>query len=180
MRNEEREMRNPKYQISGFRHKRLLAALLVALGVMSCSSIDCPIQNKVRAVYSVRNADMAVDTLRDTLAVHTLRFNKTDTLVLNDVSKVVQFSLAVGYNNPEDTLFFHFRNGTYKAVDTVWLKKDNMPHFESVDCNVAFFHRLTAVRSTRHAIDSITIHNPTVTYDDSQTQHLYLYLKSRH
>jgi len=154
----------------------MVAAALLAC---ACSSIDCPVQNKVRAVYSIRNAATnAADTLRDSLSVRSKRADRTDTLLLNTSSKVVQFSVLMSYTQPEDTLFFYFRNGAYHATDTVWLKKDDMPHFESVDCKATYFHRLTAVRSTHHAIDSITINNPTVSYDDSSTQHLYLYLKS--
>jgi hypothetical protein len=174
-------MRNHNHQASSVRRQRLLVLLTAVSGLLlgACSSIDCPVKNKVRAVYSIRRATtMAADTLKDTLYVRSKRADGSDTLLLNGSSKVLQFSVQVSYNRPEDTLFFNFRNGAYNAVDTVWLKKDDMPHFESVDCNPTYFHRLTAVRSTNHAIDSITINNPTVTYDDSSTQHLYLYLKS--
>ena len=147
--------------------------------VSSCSSIDCPVQNKVRTVYSIRSCiEATADTLKDTLTVVSSRLDKKDTILLSASYNITQFSLPIGYANPEDTLYFAFRNGPFRAIDTVWVKKENIPHFESVDCNATFFHRLTAIRSTHHAIDSITINNSSVTYDAS-AQHLYLYVKSR-
>ena len=72
---------------------------------------------------------------------------------------------------------FCFKDSVKTVVDTVWIKKDDYPHFESVDCNTTFFHTLTNVRYTRNYIDSIVINNPSVTYD-SKTVHFYLYPKS--
>jgi hypothetical protein len=142
----------------------------------SCTSIDCPVQNTVRTVYAFQKADGAVDTLKDTMTVISTRVNRTDTTLLNWCTGIKQFSLPIGYTNPEDTLYFVFLGGSFRAIDTVWIKKENIPHFESVDCNAAFFHELTAVRSTHHAIDSIVIKNPSVTYDPT-TEHFHLYLK---
>lgn len=156
----------------------MLAFHLLAV-VSSCSSIDCPVKNKVRAVYSIRSGiEAKADTLKDTLTVVSTRLDKKDTILLSSSYNITQFSLPVGSANPEDTLYFAFRNGSFRAIDTVLLKKENIPHFESVDCNASFFHRLTAIRSTHHAIDSITINNSSVTYD-TDAQHLYLYVKSR-
>ena len=146
--------------------------------ITSCSSIDCPVQTAVRTVYSVRDASQQADTLRDTLSVVTYRVNHTDTVLLSLASGVVQFSLPVGYANPEDTLYFVFRNAAFRAIDTVLVKKENIPHFESVDCSASFFHNITAIRSTHHAIDTIIINNPSVTYDAS-AEHFYLSIKSR-
>lgn len=157
---------------------RKLTPLLVGLlALCACSSIDCPVQHTVLSYYAVYNADQKVDTLRDTLSVFIHRVVRGDTLLLNSLGKGTAFSLPVSYANPEDTLFFLFRNHPFEAIDTVWVKKENIPHFESVDCSASFFHRLTAVRSTHYAIDSITINNPKVDYDPT-TVHFHLYPKS--
>ena len=86
----------------------------------------------------------------------------------------------MSYSHPEDVLLFVVADtsGMY-TLDTVWVKKDDIPHFESVDCSAHFFHRLTAVRSTHEGIDSITIVNPNVDYD-TNTTHLHIYFKDRH
>jgi hypothetical protein len=87
--------------------------------------------------------------------------------------------LPISYSHPEDVLLFKFEIASTDSLvrDTVWIKKDDYPHFESVDCNTTFFHTLTNVRYTRNYIDSIVINNPSVTYD-SKTVHFYLYPKS--
>jgi hypothetical protein len=47
------------------------------------------------------------------------------------------------------------------------LKKDDYPHFESVDCNAAFFHEITDVRHTQHYIDSLVLLYRSVNYDQT-------------
>jgi hypothetical protein len=156
--------------------RRLLIVMGVVLAFAACTSIDCPVQNTVRTVYAIQRANGTVDTLKDTLTVVSTRLNRKDTILLSSVSGIRLFSLPIGYTNPEDTFRFVFRNGSYGAVDTVWVKKENKPHFESVDCGSSFFHEITAVRYTNHAIDSIVINNTSVTYDPD-TENFYLYLK---
>ena len=157
--------------------RHLLIVLGVVVALLACTSIDCPVQNTVRTVYAFRNVEGTADTLKDTMMVVSARINRTDTTLLKWSTGVKQFSLPIGYANPEDTLYFVFRNGSFRAIDTVWIKKENIPHFESVDCSAAFFHELIAVRSTHNAIDSIVIKTSSVTYEPD-TEHFHLYLKS--
>ena len=139
----------------------------------SCSSIECPLETTVETRYAVP------DTLKDTLWVWTPRADGQDTLLLNRGVNLTQFALPLSYQHPEDTLIFYIADTLHHwTIDTVYLKKDDYPHFESVDCNTQFFHRLTAVRSTGHAIDSITIVNPSVTYDQTAT-HINIRFKPR-
>ena len=156
----------------------LFVLMALVLALCACSSIDCPVQNTVRTLYVLKKQNAEPDTLKDTLFILTPRADGSDTILLNAAINLSALSLPIGYSNPEDTLVFYFRNDTFQALDTVWLKKDNYPHFESVDCNASFFHNITAVRSTHNAIDSIVINNPSVTYD-TETEHFHLYLKSR-
>ena len=58
------------------------------------------------------------------------------------------------------------------------INKVNTPRFESVDCQVAYFHTITAVESTHNFIDSIVINNPNVDYD-TEKQHFRIYFKKR-
>ena len=158
--------------------KKLLFPVLMSLLAIACSSIDCPVQNKVESRYALLTPDQKTDTLRDTLSISIHRYGRADTLLLNKAIGVTTLKLHVSYINSEDTLFFKFRNLSYAVDDTVWLKKENIPHFESVDCGAAYFHQLTGVRCTHNVIDSIKINNPTVDYDP-QTVHFHLYLKDR-
>lgn len=158
--------------------KRLSYLLLGAL-MVACSSVDCPVDSTVATLYQVRNSDGTELTLSDTVTVSMTRADGTDTLFNKGIG-ISSFSLPISYSHPEDVLVFHFdnnNNDSLHVVDTVWIKKDDYPHFESVDCNTTYFHTITDVRFTRNYIDSIVINNPSVTYD-SQTVHFYLYPKS--
>ena len=149
----------------------VVGQLLLLLG--ACSNINCPIQTKVLTRYEIRNAT-GLDTLHDTLYVWTKRIDGQDTL-LNRLIGTSSFQLNISYSDPEDTLvFFMADTAGVRTLDTLWLKKDNIPHFENVDCAAHFFHRITDVRCTHRGIDSVVIVNPKVDYDQERT-HLYIY-----
>ena len=158
--------------------RKPVAVLLAALLTVACSSIDCPVQNTVYTVYNIYG-EQGADTLHDTLSVWTYRRDKTDTLLLNRGVNLTTFTLPISYAQPEDTLIFRVADSNgFVTTDTVWLKKENYPHFESVDCNPSYFHKLTAVRSTFRGIDSIVINHATVDYDPS-TEHFHIYFTER-
>lgn len=163
------------------REKIGLAGIAI-LTLGACSSIDCPVQNVVATVWELRKSTGALDTLAyDTLTISSRRSNGSDTILLNQSTSTANFELPVSYTAPEDTLKFLLTNkqGEQK-VSYVYLKKENYPHFESVDCSAAFFHKLTAVSWTGDAIDSIGINKSYVDYDLS-TSHLHIYFnKSTH
>jgi hypothetical protein len=78
---------------------------------------------------------------------------------------------------PEDSIFTSLKNKAGQTwLDTICIKKENYPHFESVDCKAVYFHYINEVTTTHHGIDSISIQNREVNYDSSE--HLFLYLKA--
>lgn len=144
--------------------------------VASCTSIDCPGDHIVATRYQFHNANGDSLQLMDTLTITTVCKDGTlDTLLNKNVGKA-SFWLPVSYSHPEDFLVLNVYNRNVSVQDTVWVTKDDIPHFESVDCNASFFHKLTGVRHTTHFIDSIVINNPTVDYDKT-TVHFYIYPK---
>lgn len=154
--------------------------LLLGVLVAACTSIDCPVESNVATLYQVRNSDGTELTLTDSITVTTKTAKDSDTIIFNKGVSISSFSLPVSYKHPEDVLVFSFdndNNNNLHVTDTVWIKKEDYPHFESVDCSAAFFHIITDVRYTRNYIDSIVIKNPSVTYD-SKTVHFYFYPKS--
>ena len=159
--------------------KRLPYIWLMLL-LTACSSIDCPVNSIVETIYKVYDGEGNELVLSDSLTVTSVRKDGQD-VVLNRLTGKSTFNLPISYSHPEDGFYFHFSNTTDSLLvtDTVWIKKDDYPHFESVDCNSIFFHTLTGIRYTHHYIDSIVIKNPSVTYD-YETVHLYLYPKSNH
>ena len=162
----------------------MLAALLiihVTCLTYSCTSVDCPVENKVYTVYNLLKANGSTDTLKvDTLSIITKRANDTDTILLNRLTGISTFDLPISYTLPEDIFYLTLLDTighTYQ--DTIFIKKENYPHFESVDCQATYFHRLTEVRTTKHIIDSIVINNPTVNYD-AKNEHFHIYFKARY
>ena len=160
----------------------IVAMLLLSFpSLISCSSIDCPVQNRVYTTYGLLKSDGTTDTLKvDTLSITTKRADDTDTLLLNRAIGITNFELNISYTQPEDVFYFTLLDtlgNTYR--DTICVQKENYPHFESVDCQAAYFHHLTDVRSTHHAIDSIVINYPTVNYDETH-EHFHVYFKARY
>ena len=167
----------------------VLFASLSSVVISSCSTIDCPVQNTVSVQYEIRDKAGAALSLKDSLSVITtsaegnnivLEITTRDeksTTILNRLTGKSSFSLPISYSHPEDILFFCFKDSVKTVIDTVWIKKDDIPHFESVDCAAAFFHELTCVRHTHNAIDSLVLINTSVNYD-VQTVHFYLYPKT--
>ena len=156
--------------------------LLSILFLFACSSIDCPVKNTVAVYYDVKQYDdegeLIADTLKDTLWVWTQRSDGKDTLMNRLVDKT-RFSLPISYQHPEDVLIFAIRDTSLViTLDTVWLKKEDIPHFESVDCAAHYFHELTSVRCTHNGIDSLVLHTSSVTYDDAVTN-LQIFFKER-
>ncbi|MBQ9636285.1 MAG: hypothetical protein IJV36_00110 [Prevotella sp.] len=140
----------------------------------ACSSIDCPLNNRVAVVYKLMG-DVA--PLVDTLTISTARFDQNDTVLLNRAVGVDSFQLPISYNRPEDVLYFRRASATgWSATDTVVIEKQDIPHFEAIDCNPSYFHEIKNVRHTRLGIDSIVINQSKVTYDASKS-HLLIYFK---
>lgn len=153
-----------------FRTSWLHVCMLLTIVVMAaCTSVDCPLNNTVYANYKLMGP---VTTLPDTLTISTTRQNGSDSVLINLQVNTDSFTLPVSFGLDEDVLYFK----TNQLRDTVWVKKTNQPHFESVDCGLNYFHTITGVRFTRNAIDSIVIHQKEVTYDASQ-KHFYIYFK---
>ena len=154
----------------------LFAFLLLAA---ACSSIDCPVENVVATVYKLKKSDGTADTLKDSMTVISRRINGKDTAVLKYSVNTTLFQLPVGYTNPVDTLFFVVKNGATLYRDTVYVKKENQPHIESVDCKMSYFHTITGVTLGSHnIIDSIVIKKTAVNYDLS-SEHFHIYFKAK-
>ena len=156
----------------------LLLLALVALA--ACSSIDCPLNNRVYASFRL---DANAAKIEDTLTVATPRSADNlgeDTVLVNRLVDFDSLAVPMSYTRAEDTYIFSIKQkgtGT-ETADTVWVEKENQPHFESVDCNPAFFHTILGVRFTTNAIDNIKINNNKVTYNDAKA-HFLISFKNR-
>lgn len=161
--------------------RRIILAVVTTVAICACSSIDCPVQNSVYTNYALYKADGGVDTLRDTLSVLTITASGRDTIVFNRGVGLTSFSLPISYVNPCDTFYFGLKpegNNTVWMIDQVVVNKTNTPRFESVDCQVAYFHTITSVETSHNFIDSIVINNPNVDYD-TERKHFRIYFSKQ-
>ena len=149
--------------------RKLLLLLLIAAVFGACSSVDCPLNNTVYTNYVLRGP---VKTLSDTLTISTTTSDGNDSVIINKQVNTDSFSLPMSFFHDEDIFVVQ----TNHLLDTITVKKTNTPHFESVDCGVNYFHTITGVRFTRHALDSVVINHNSVNYDVSQ-KHFYIYFK---
>lgn len=162
----------------------VILSVMAAIVLAACSSIDCPVKNKVETTYALKKPNGKTDTLGvDTLSIwiHRIEYKdgKRDSTVINRLcgSKGTSFAVAMSYVMPEDSLFTLLKNnkgGEWR--DTICVSKENTEHFESVDCRATYFHQITALTYTKNGIDSIKLNNREVNYDTSE--HFYLYLKA--
>ena len=160
--------------------RKIVLGVVAGLMLCACVSVDCPVQNKVEAVYYLMSPGGGRDTLNsDTLSIWTHRADNTDVTLLNRLCGAkVQFSIPVSYTNPFDSLFVWLKDDEGNSwKDTICLYKENYPHFESVDCQASYFHKITAVKCSTNGIDSIVLRNTDVNYDNKNA-HFYLYLKA--
>ena len=160
--------------------KALVVAMIAGLGLSACSSIDCPLNNRTYASFKLAGD---VTKLVDTLTVSTTRNidnPEEDTVLINRLVDTDSLSLPMSYQRTEDIYIFTFvqKDTELKTIDTLWVSKENEPHFESVDCNPVMFHTIKDVRFTQRAIDDIKVNYNKVTYNDAKA-HFLIYLKNR-
>lgn len=160
--------------------KALVVAMIAGLGLSACSSIDCPLNNRTYASFKLAGD---VTKLVDTLTVSTPRNidnPEEDTVLINRLVDTDSLSLPMSYQRTEDVYIFTFvqKDTELKTIDTLWVSKENEPHFESVDCNPVMFHTIKDVRFTQRAIDDIKVNYNKVTYNDAKA-HFLIYLKNR-
>jgi hypothetical protein len=156
-----------------------LLCVAVATMVVSCSSIDCPLNNSVYIRMRLAGDE---SVLNDTLTLSSPRSVAgvdNDTVLINRQTALDSLKVPMSYNHDQDVYYLELVQDSTSAttIDTLWVSKTNLPHFESVDCSPNMFHDITAVSSTHHSIDSIAVNNNKVTYNDTKP-HLIIYFKS--
>ena len=158
--------------------RHFTASAVTVLAAAACETTDCPLNNVVRCnygFYAVTDEGEAAVTLPDTL---TITAAGTDSVLLNRGVNARETDLPVSYTAAEDNLVFHLTDTAGRTRrDTIWMKKENLPHYEAPDCPASMFHLVTGVRCTHRFIDSVVIANPNINYDPSE--HFKIYFRSR-
>lgn len=152
----------------------LPGVVLLTATALSCESVECPLNNTVYSTYrfyAIQDGKETSITVLDTL---TVRANGTDSILINRLNNGSEVKLPVSYSAPVDTLIFHFIDQDQNArEDTIWIEKDNYPHYESPACPVSMFHHVKSVKYTQVLIDSVTIANPNINYNASENFKIY-------
>ncbi len=159
----------------------MLAMIAVMLTLGACTSIDCPLNHQVFTTYKFFKTNGKPDTLgTDTMWIFTRRADGSDSMIVNALtgSSATYFNLPVSHMQPEDTfcVILSPEEGL-SFTDMIYVRKNNFPHFESVDCQASYFHEITNIRTNGDIFDSIVITNPKANYDRA-TEHFHVYLKS--
>lgn len=152
--------------------------LLMLIVLAACSSIDCPLNNRVYTKYALKNPEGKTDTLKLSMTISTNRTDGSDSVLINKDENVTSFSLPISNAQPRDSFFVELTGEAMSSIDTVVVSKNDKMHFESTDCAPSYFHSLTGVATTHHVVDSIVIKNKNVDYDSSKT-HFYIYFTPR-
>lgn len=161
--------------------RKIIAIIFLIAAIVSCVSVDCPVQNKVETLYVLKKPNGKVDTMGiDTLTVwtHRIRYKDTkdSTLINRLCGEKTAFSIPTSHTLTEDSIFTLLKDTLgHEWLDTICISKEDFPHFESVDCQATYFHHITDVKTTHNGIDSITIQNREVNYESAE--HFFLYLK---
>lgn len=158
--------------------RKIIPIILFAiLAMVSCSTLDCPLNNTVYTKYK-----LAGDVKQLTncyLTVKTKMKNGEDSILLNQQENADSFNLPMSYANAEDVLYFEVVDAQQRTFyDTVVVAKEDHPHFESIDCSPSFFHTLTGVKTTHNLIDSLVINHKDVNFDATNT-HFLIYFGTR-
>ena len=149
----------------------IVCASLVLL--VSCSSIDCPLNNVVGLKAGLRSAATGASyTLQDTL---TITAAGTDSVLLNRATGIASLGLPLKYFGTTDTLRLRFSDAQGRvATDTLYISQNQ-------DCPVLMFHKIGKIRWTSHdlsqmpvTIDNVVVVRSLVDYQNAENIRIYL------
>ena len=158
--------------------RKIIPIILFAIATMvSCSTLDCPLNNTVYTKYKL---DGNVTQLTGSyMTISTNKQDGEDSILINKDENVDSFMLPMSYTNAADTLYFEIQDAQERVFkDTLIVSKDNHPHFESIDCSPSYFHTITGVTTTHHLIDSVVINHKDVNFDATKS-HFLIYFGTR-
>lgn len=169
-----------RHKACNFRSVAFAAAVVLAATayMASCSNIDCPLNNKVEAVYGFYDSSTGAGiTIKDTISVIA---GGTDSVIYNRGVNISKLSLPMSYARSVDTLVVKIMGENAASFDTILVSHTNEPHFESVDCSAVMFHIIKGVElvsSGRVAglsrVDSVAVANPKVNYNAYENFKIY-------
>lgn len=153
--------------------------LFLLFNLISCDTYNCLLETNVACTYGfyatqrddsgalVTGAAVAVG---DTLTITALGI---DTVLANRLVGQSGVSLPVSYYGDVDSLLFTFSGDDGIGRDTLYLHKENTAHLDDPSCPAHMWHRITAVHTTHHLIDTVLITEPQINYDGLENLQIY-------
>jgi hypothetical protein len=96
--------------------RKIVIIIVLLTAIVSCVSIDCPVQNRVATTFVLKKPKGGTDTMKiDTLNVWSHRLvykdNKRDTVLINRLcGNKTSFSILASHTLSEDSLFTQLKD----------------------------------------------------------------------
>ncbi|MCQ2222231.1 MAG: DUF6452 family protein [Bacteroidaceae bacterium] len=155
--------------------KKALFILLASLLCWACDDIDCTLNNTVECKLAFYDQDGKPVGILDTLDVYA---EGLDDPLYNRATKQTNLGIPLSYYKDRDTLQLVVYGKDYMMEDWLVIEKENIEHFESLNCPVKMFHTLKSVSlMSNEFIDSVTINYPNVEYNNGENIKIYLHTR---
>ena len=140
---------------------------------VSCDDIDCTLNNTVECKLAFYDGAGNAVQIKDTLDIYA---EGIDLPLFNKGTEIGSIGIPLSYFKGKDTLQLVVYGDGYMYEDWLVITKQNIEHFESLNCPVKMFHTLTDVSVTGESfIDSVSITNPKVEYNNGENIKIYLH-----
>lgn len=160
-----------------FIHLLLLSfsAMLIITLHTSCEEENCSLAGRSMINGNLYKIDPETNVVeKDTLASLTVTAIDTDSVIINNQTNVMDISLPLRYTSDYTVLVFNYNDEENSTLnDTVYLKQNNTPFFESMKCGYTMTQVLTGVEYTKHMIDSIYILNPNANVNGTENLKIF-------
>lgn len=160
---------------------RQVLSCAAGLLLCGCANIDCPLDNQTEMRLHFYDATSKAEmNLSDSLSVWGVRGDST-VLLYNRAYGVSNLKFPLNAAADRDTLLLRFIGTDDVATDTLFVEHSRQPHFESLDCPASMFHviqkasaRANTLPHSSLSVDSVSIANPKVQYQDVDNLKVYL------
>ena len=132
----------------------------IAIGThTSCSEdSDCSIAGRAMINCTLYRMPAPSETIlqNDTLDSLTVTALGTDSIIINNQKKVHTLSLPLRFTSDSTVFIFYYAYREDPTLcDTVYIKQDNTPYFESMDCGYSMKQSILGLGHSEVELDSI-------------------------
>ncbi len=136
----------------------------------TCDTIDYTLNNTVSLTCGFYSNGKNIE-ITDVLTVTAAG---TDSVLINQIAGVSSISIPLSYWNDVDSIVLTVNGESGEISDTIRVEKASTPHFESPDCPSTMFHKIRNISFSGIFIDSISISQSSVNYDQIENIQIHL------